>query len=254
MRYLKTLKKLFDEKEINFSSIPKKLRDELLDEGLIEIKVISANKRRVIITKEFSQVYNNLDEIDIANTRAALIEAKSDSKVKKISPQDGLYINGKCLILDFELPISQNSAVFLKDIPNVDKDILIVCVENFENIIYVKEQFKYFRDINILFVYRNATMLNFIKDLENEIIYFGDFDLAGIDIYLTQIKPKNKNISFFIPTNIQELIVEFGSKKLYEKQINKYKTLTTNEKNIQVLIDIINKEQKALEQEYFING
>lgn len=253
MRYLKTLQELFSKQEVSFSSVPEKLKDELLDEGLIEIKIISANKKKIIITKEFRKVYNNLDDINNANTRSDLIKARTHTKNKNISPQDGLYINGKCNILDFKLPIATNSAVFLKEIPDISNDILIICVENFENLIYAKAQFKYFRDNNILFVYRNSAMLRFIKDLENNIIYFGDMDLAGINIYQNEIKPRNKNIVLFIPENIQNIIVEYGSKKLYEKQINRYKNLTSDDKNIQKLIDTINQEQKALEQEYFIN-
>jgi len=253
MRYLKTLQKLLNEKEVNFSTVPAKLKNELLDEGLIRIQIISANKKKIVITEDFKKVYYNLDEIDNSNNRAELIKSKTDTKAKKISPQDGLYLNGKCKLLDFELPITNNSVVFLKDIPDIASDILVVCVENFENIVYARQQFQYFRDNNILFVYRNSAVLRFIKDLKNDIIYFGDIDLAGINIYLNEIKPKNKNIVLFIPENIKNIILEYGSKKLYEKQINKYKNLTSDDEKIQKLINMINQEQKALEQEYFIN-
>ncbi len=254
MRYLKTLQKLFIEKELSYSSVPLKLKDELLEEGLITVKIISANKKKIIITKEFEKVYANLDEIDKANTRVDLIKAKTHTKDKKISPQDGLYINGKCAILNFTLPIASNSVLFLKDIPTIASDILVVCIENFENIVYIKEQFKYFQEGNILFVYRNSAMLRFISNIKNDIIYFGDIDLAGINIYLNEIKPRNNNIVFYIPNDIKNIIIEYGSKELYKQQLNRYKSLKSDDKKIQELINIINKEQKSLEQEYFIGA
>jgi len=251
VKYLKTLQLLQSKKEVNFSSVPIKLCQKLLDEGLIQVKVISANKKKIIITNEFNKVYKNLNEIEKATTRANLIRLDQHTKIKKISPQAGLYVNGNCKFGDVTLPICQNSVLFLKDIPTIPKDILVICVENFENIVYAEKQFKYFALTNILFVYRNRSMLKFIENLENEIIYFGDFDLAGIFIYQTEILPKNKNISFFIPSNIEECIIKFGSKKLYEKQLNKYKVSSSNS-DISKLINIINNEQKSLEQEYFI--
>ena len=62
----------------------------------------------------------------------------------------------------------------------------------------------------------------------------------------------NKTIKFFLPKEIKNYITEYGSKKLYEKQINKYKNLTSNIKEIEELIDFINTKQQALEQEFFI--
>ena len=171
---------------------------------------------------------------------------------KKISPQDGLYINGNCIIAGVNLPLFKDSALFLKQIPAVSKDILIVCLENFENLIYFKSQTKYFQDENILFVFRNSAMLKFIEELENDIIYFGDFDLAGIFIYETQVLARSKKVKFYIPKNIENLIVKYGSKSLYSKQYNKYKSLKSKNKDIENLINIINKNQKVLEQEYFI--
>ena len=253
MKYIKTIQNLLKNKEVSFSSVPISFRDELIDEGLVKVKVISANKKKLIITDEFKEIYQNINKVQNATTRADLTKLNTHTKIKKISPQEGLYLNGKCKILDIDLPLTNMSALFLKELPKIDKNILVICVENFENLIYAQYQFEYFRDDNILFVYRNSAMLKFIQNLPNQIIYFGDFDLEGINIYLNSILPKNKNITFFIPQDIEKLIIKYGSKELYQKQLNHMKNLTSLDKDIQNLIDIINKEQKSLEQEYFIN-
>lgn len=255
MKHLKTLLKLKEQKELNYSQVPKNLIEELKSENLIEIKIISANKKKIIVKEQFYTKYKDLEEIEKATSRSELVKTNSHTKAKKISPQDGLYINGNCMIEDVKLPLfppSKSSALFLKEFPTISKDILVVGVENFENLIYFKSQLKYFQDNNILFVYRNSAMLRFIANIENEVIYFGDFDLAGIHIYLYEICKFNKNVKLFIPQNIEELIKNNGSSELYKKQFSKYKDLNSKNGIIQYLIDIINKNQRSLEQEYFI--
>ena len=251
MRYIKTLLKLKELGELNYSQLPQTLIKELRDENLIEIKTLSANKKKIIVKEAFYIKYKNLKEIQNSSTRAQLSKITHTKKIK-ISPQDGLYINGKCDIEGVKLPLFSNSALFLKEAPKISKNILIIGVENFENLLYFESQLKYFQKSNILFVYRNSAMLKFFQTLENKIIYFGDFDLAGINIYQTEILPRCKSVTFFIPHNIEELIMNDGSVKLYKKQYNKYKNIKSENRNIQNLIDIINKNQKALEQEYFI--
>ncbi len=253
MRYLSTLLKLKTQKELNYSVLPKALVTQLLDEGLIEIKTLSANKKKVLAKEQFFIAFKNIEKIQNSMTRADLIGAKSDTKIKKVSPQDGLYLNGNCKISNITLPIFENSALFLKDIPSISKDILIVCVENFENLIYFKSQLRLFRDEDILFVFRNSAMLKFIEEIENEIIYFGDFDLAGINIYQTQILTRNNSIKFFIPKSIENDLDNYGTKKLYMKQYELFKNIKSEDKKIQNLIDMIHKKQKVLEQEYYIN-
>lgn len=253
-KYMQTLLKLKEQKELNFSSVPKELLKNLLDEKLVFVKTITGRKKRVITTDVFFEVYKDLENIKSATTRSELVNEKNHSKSKKISPQNGLYVNGNCEILGVKLPLFDKSAIFLKDIPVIDENILIVVVENFENLIFWENQLNHFQEENILFVFRNKMMLEFIKNVKNKIIYFGDFDLAGIDIFQTQIKTKNKNIEFFIPKNIEELVKKYGSRELFTKQWNKYKNIINEDDKIQQLIKMIIKHQKSLEQEFFIKN
>ncbi len=256
MRNLNSLLKLKKEKELSFSSLPKSLIDELLNEQLIYIKTISANKKKVICVEAFFEKYKDIENIELANSRSELTKVNTHTKIKKISPQSGLFVNGNCEI-EIEnslkqLPFSLNSSIFLKNFPIISKDIILVIVENFENLIYFEKQLKYFQDDNILFIFRNSKALEFLQDTQNKTIYFGDFDLAGIDIFQTQILPRNKNIELFIPQNIEELIKEYGNRELFSKQFSKYKNIFSQNIKIQNLIEFIKHEQKSLEQELFI--
>lgn len=252
-KYMQTLLKLKEQKELNFSILPKELLKILLDEKSVMVKTISGRKKKVIVNEIFFEIYKDLENIKNATNRNELISEKSHSKSKKISPQNGLYLNGNCEILGVKLPLFDESTVFLKNLPKIDENILVVVVENFENLIFWEKQIIYFQKENILFIFRNKKMLEFIENISNKIIYFGDFDLAGIDIFHTQIKPRNKNIEFFIPKNIEELINDFGNRELFSKQFNKYKNIKSESKEIEKLIELIIKHQKALEQEFFIN-
>ncbi|MEA3289230.1 MAG: hypothetical protein U9Q04_03520 [Campylobacterota bacterium] len=254
MKHLKSLLKLKENKELNYSQLPNTLIKELLEEDLIVIKTITPKRKKIIVKEQFYKVYKDIEKLQNISTRIGLIESNTHTKKINISPQDGLYINGNCTINDIQLPLFKNSALFLKDIPTISKDITVVGVENYENLIYFDRCLKYFEDTNILFVYRNKAMLELFKTIPNKKIYFCDFDLAGIDIYLHQIIPLGKDIELFIPKNIEQLIKKYGTNHTYKKQLNKYKNLKSENRKIQELIDTIKKYQKGLEQEYFVSN
>ena len=130
-------------------------------------------------------------------------------------------------------------------------DTIIVGVENYQVIWFAKKYKEFFENKNILFVVINPYMLEWINGLENEYIHFGDYDLAGINIYLNKIVPKlskAQKYSMFIPENIKEIIEEHGDAALYQQQIQ-YKDLVVEDKKINDLKKIINDNKKAIEQE-----
>lgn len=61
-----------------------------------------------------------------------------------------------------------------------------------------------------------------LEDIPNRVLYFGDFDLAGIRIYETEFKRRLGNrVSFLVPSDISERIRLNGNPALYTEQINK---------------------------------
>lgn len=251
MKHLKTLLKLKTSKELNYSMVPKTLLEELLSENLVVVRTLTPKRKKVLINEHFLEVYKDIEKLEDISTRAQLIQASTHTKKISISPQDGLYINGNCKIQNVQLPIFDKSAIFLKELPKIDGDIPVVGLENYENLLYFESLLKHFQEENILFVYRNKAMREFFRTITNKKIYFGDFDLAGISIYLNEILPLDKTIKFFIPKDLDILLPKFGNRYLYEKHLDKYKNLSSENKNIQDIIEIIHKNQKSLEQEYF---
>jgi len=121
MKYKNTLCLLKKNKELNYSQVPKDLLTKLKDEGLIEIKILSAKRKKVLINNLFLEKYRDIEDIIKAKTRHELVALNQDSKVKRISPQDGLYIQWQMSNRAFNLPLFAKSAIFLKEIPILKK-------------------------------------------------------------------------------------------------------------------------------------
>lgn len=91
--------------------------------------------------------------------------------------------------------------------------------------------------------------------IPNKYVHFGDFDFAGIGIYLHEFKNHLQNKStFFVPDNIEDLVVEYGNKKRYNTQIINFDRGTIQEAKILNLISILHKYKKGLDQEILIHN
>jgi len=191
--------------------------------------------------------------------RDTIQQYHNNSKAKTSKSMHGLYLSS---LQKLDITLDGNTICIL---PNdglgyfffhtqkveVSKSTVIVGVENYQVVWFAKRYEKFFDKPNILFVYKSAYMLEWISTLENEYIHFGDYDLAGVNIYLNTIVPrlvKSKTHSMFIPENIEQLIEKHGISELYEKQ-KQYKNLRTDDAEITCLIEIITRFKKGFEQE-----
>ncbi|MBL0707948.1 MAG: hypothetical protein JJW00_02775 [Sulfurimonas sp.] len=196
---------------------------------------------------------------DTKAPRAKVQKWHNNSKTIDSKSLKGLYVSSLKTIdikLNGEpLSIVPNNGVgyFLFYTQKVElfEDTVIVGVENYQVVWFAKKYRYFFNQDKIIFVVINPYMLEWISGLTNEYIHFGDYDLAGIGIYLNKIVPRlssSKKHSMFIPDNIKELIEKYGDHTLYEKQ-KQYKELNTNNIKIDNLIKIIKTFKKSIEQE-----
>ncbi len=199
-------------------------------------EILDSNASRDIIQKR----HNSSKAKDSKSLKGLYISSLQEIDIKfngetvTIAPNDGL---------GYFLFHTQKVEVF--------KDTIVVGIENYQVVWFAKKYKQFFESVNVLFVMINPYMLEWISDLENEYIHFGDYDLAGINIYLNKIIPrlnKSKKYSMFIPKNIEQLIKNHGDIELYEKQ-TRYKDLLVNDRKINDLKKIIIKYKKAIEQE-----
>lgn len=274
----KTIKELLVDRNVTegrFSN--KKIIDLLLLNGSVKVDRPTPQRRVVYLLKEeniFNFFRNNgykissiddidcyIDEIvDVKPSRDTIQEWRNNTKAKESKSLKGLYlssltnidikINGETVTI---IPVNGlGYFCFHTEKIEVSEEIIIVGIENYQVIWFAKKYKELFDRDNILFVVRNEYMREWIGNLENEYIHFGDYDLAGINIYINEIIPrlkKSKKYSMFIPENIEYLIGEHGDFKIYRDQHRKYNNLLINDIEIDKLYKIIRNKKKGLEQE-----
>lgn len=254
------------------------LIDELVSERIIERngriqKTLQVNNKKSLfqyLQNKFG--INDLKKyIDVSQKenvhRSELVQVSSDSKLKQVRTFKGFLINSyvpiratlsnKSTTLNFTDGIFQFIYDFSKFIP--EQNVTIVGIENPENFRFIEKQKYYFKDIKPLFVSRypqnqSKDLIKWLQSIPNNYIHFGDFDFAGIGIYLNEFKKHiSDKATYFVPDNIDNLISENGSKERYNKQKVNFDPETIQEEKLNELINIIHKHKKGLDQERLIN-
>lgn len=90
-----------------------------------------------------------------------------------------------------------------------------------------------------------------LETIPNRILYFGDFDLAGIRIYETEFKKRlGDRISFIIPDDLEERIRRSGNPELYARQVNeRFASTSSTSRELNRLIGMLHRMQSSYEQE-----
>lgn len=267
---------------INGESIPNhaaksKLIDDLVSEHIIFRK--GKHKKSLELLNEaelHTYLANQLQINDLNNyilalenensTRAELVKITTDSKKSKERAFKGFLVNSYSSIkaeLNNETIIinpDKGSFVFIYDYESfkVPEDITIVGVENAKNFSRIQEQKYLFKSINPLFISRypqnqNKDFIKWMNSIPNNYLHFGDFDIAGIGIYLNEYKKHlSEKATFFIPENIKSALRKNGNRERYDKQKMNFKIDNVQESKILELIEVIQLEKKGLDQEYYI--
>ena len=168
-------------------------------------------------------------------------------------------LNGKDLVVNPQ----EGTFLFIADwhsfaIPN---DVTVVNIENMENFRLIRRQQSLFASAlagkRLLFVSRypqSSDLRTWLQTIPNQYVHFGDFDLAGIHIFLTEFqKHLGTRASFLIPQDIEQRI-KHGSAERYNDQYPKFCHLTSNIPPLQQLIDMLHKYHRCYDQEGYIEN
>lgn len=267
---------------INGETIPNslaksKLIDDLVSENIIYRKgkhkksLELANKLGLHNYLANQLQINDLNKYIVAienenSTRADFVKITTDSKKSKERAFKGFLVNSYNSIkaeLNNEITIinpHKGSFVFIYDYETfkVPKEITIIGVENTRNFSQIHEQKYLFKNINPLFISRypqnqNKDFIKWMKSIPNDYLHFGDFDIAGIGIYLNEYKKHLKGkSSFFIPKNIKSHLRNNGNRERFDNQKINFDIDKIQESKVLDLIELIKKEKKGLDQEYYI--
>lgn len=199
--------------------------------------------------------------------RSQQASSTGNSKLVMTRSCPGFPINSyepiPCTLNDREFVVNpqEGSSLFVTDWQSffVPDDVVVVGVENMENFRMVRQQRELFEQCignnRLLFVSRypqSIDLRSWLQIIPNRYIHFGDFDLAGINIFLTEYNAYLGNrSSFLIPSDIERRLAK-GTIERYNDQYQKFKSLNSNIPEIQHLIDVINRYHRCYDQEGYI--
>ena len=202
------LKSLVGGESVAASSLQKDFADILLAEGLLTVQTHGSRRTfRAIDSaalKRFLQShYEKLRMMDDDNqmsfeTRAEQAAETGNSKLVKVRSCPGFPINSyepiACTLRGGEFVVNppEGSFMFVDDWQSftVPADVIIVGIENMENFRMIRHQRQFFEAVignyRLLFVSRypqSTDLRRWLQAIPNRYVHFGDFDLAGINIF-----------------------------------------------------------------------
>ena len=255
------------------------LLSELMAEGLLLVIARGSRKsyrardiealKRYLIDKDESF---RMLEANVADSRASMAAETGNSKLVSVRSCPGFPINSyepiECSLhgKPFMVNPQEGSFLFVTDWETfvIPGKVIVMGIENMENFGMIRQQRSFFEDYlkahgmsgKILCVSRYPQSLDLRKwltSIPNHYIHFGDYDLAGINIFLSEFQQyigKDRS-SFLIPDDI-ELRLKSGSKSRYDEQYNRFKDMKSDSQEIQHLIELIHQERKGYDQEGYI--
>ena len=90
-------------------------------------------------------------------------------------------------------------------------------------------------------------------NIPNHYVHFGDFDLAGISIFLSEFHSYlgSERSSFFIPKDIEHRL-KSGSMRRYNEQFQRFNHIKSDNQELQELIRLIHFYKRGYDQEGYI--
>lgn len=269
--------------EVAASKLSPRMADMLRQDGLLTVKVNGSRRKylvnsmnreacRVFIAQQFGLKCSLEEWVDSTMaTRGEMVGLTGNSKYQHIRTFRGFLVNSYDAIdatlggRPFLISPLDGSSVFVNesDVFGIPEDVVVVGMENAENFMRIRCQRKLFDVIfpnrRLLFVSRypqNAIsdLREWLQRIPNLYVHFGDFDLAGIHIYLSEFYAYlGEKASFLIPDDIEERIKN-GNPTLYDRQYARFKDMRMTDVRLCPLVDMIHHYRKGYEQEGYISA
>lgn len=268
------LQRLVSGDSVAASLLRKDVATELLDEGLLTVRTNGSRRSYAAIDAEALRMFveTNYDGLNFVGkeilTRAEMASETGNSKLVVVRSCPGFPVNSyepiACVLNGREFVINpqEGSFVFVADWREfkIPAGVIVVGIENMENFRMIRQQRELFKQTigshHLLFVSRypqSTDLRSWLQTIPNCYIHFGDFDLAGISVFLREFHAYlGERSSFFIPSGIEQRLSN-GSLERYSAQYLKYKNIKTNMPYLQHLIDTINYYHRCYDQEGYIN-
>ena len=196
-------------------------------------------------------------------SRAEQVAMAGNSKARKARGFKGFLVNSYvpieaslCEEVFVIYPV-EGTSVFIEDYEHfrIPDDVVVIGMENGENFQRIRGQQYLFDDLKVLFVSRypqSTDLRTWLQMIPNRYIHFGDFDLAGIEIFQREFYAFLRERSeFFIPADVEERLKN-GNRRLYDMQYARYKFMDIMDERLLPLVEMIHRYGKGYEQEGYI--
>jgi hypothetical protein len=284
LSFARLLQQLKEGQQVNYGSFQGRNRsvlDQFVKDGVFDLEMIGTQQKKVICRDavNFDSYLHHKFEIPDLVTYIAFLEkedtersdavkATSNSKYRSTKVFAGFLINAyeeiHCTLNGepFVVQPRQGAFTFIYDCENfqIPLDFTVVGVEGHENFREIERQHSLFDGIKPLFVWRylnSNAIADWLKNIPNPYLHFGDFDPKGLHIYVTEFRNKISvdRCRFLLPGDLDKLMFKYGEKSLFEKQQNfLYLVKVDLYPELREVIQIIERHRKGLAQEVLIEN
>ena len=272
---------------VPFSRFPSDWTEEMLLEGGVTSIVRGSRKSLRVISRAAFDVYlrskglqpdkleETVDVLSGAASRASQVQLLGDSKAVTVRSCPGFPVNvmsplsvrlGERKILLCPCP---GSFLYISDFLQfrIPSNTIVVGVENMENFRLPERQMAVWEQIQeqfggdgvspLLLVSRypqSRDLVTWLQEIPNQYVHFGDFDLAGIHIYLTEFYRHMgaARSNFFVPEDIEERLSS-GSPERYSTQFGRFGKMEIPDNRLLPLVSLIHRYQRGYDQEGYID-
>lgn len=263
--------------KLPYSRLKHPVIDTMIDNGILSRQLTGRNKTIIYLSEPgsiASHLANHYGISDLGkyillleneeSSRAEAVEAASDSKTSRVRTFKGFIVASytpiECTYKGLRYSINQPEGIFTfiydyeQFIPA--ENVTIVGVENPEVFRNIQKCAGLFMLTDLLFVCRypqTKDLVKWLKMIPNNYIHFGDFDYAGINIYINEYKKHLKErATFFIPEGLESLIELKGNRQNFQRQTLCVDIDMIDETGIIKVLLFIGKYKKGLEQEIYV--
>jgi len=272
---------------VPYSRFPADVAEELLLEGGVRSIVHGSRKSLKLVSRAAYDVYlrskglqpEKLDEtvetLRNPSSRSEQVRLTGDSKAVALRSCPGFPVNvisplsvrlGERKLLLCPCP---GSFLYISDFHHfrIPSDAIVVGVENMENFRLPERQMAVWEQIReqfgeggvppLLLVSRypqSKDLVNWLQEIPNQYVHFGDFDLAGIHIFLTEFyRHLGERAAFFVPDDIETCLAR-GSRERYDTQFARFGQMDIADPRLEPLVQLIHRFQMGYDQEGYITN
>ena len=278
--------KMLQGQTVASSTLSRGFAELLQKEGLLVVEVHGRRAKyhvapvhyeacRILLAQEFGlrisleEWLSQREVSGLSLPRATQVKQLGTSKAIHTATFPGFLVNcykpieAKLGVQPFTITPQEGTCTFIYNTVGfrIPPEVVIVGVENSENFFHLRAQRELFArqlpNAPLLFVSRYpqenlTTLRRWLAAIPNRYVHFGDFDLAGISIYLTEFRPwLGDRASLLVPDDIAQRLAE-GNETLYDQQLYKYRNLRSDDPLVSHLIHLIHQYRRGYEQEGYI--